>query len=375
MESAKGADRLKKTINVVQRHQKQLPYVSSLVCKILQSFVVALPHIPAHRKTIIFDQLLQIIGLDNYLWITIIQSIDYYLVQSIDLLDFTRSLAELASRQQTGLQAPEKRLRDTLKTTCLQSMIALHVQFPPKQVIQTSVYLVSFLNKYITSLFDTSFKLIATTAATGSINSATVSNLNLPANKIRNKAVYSHLACQLDNYNILQMKYLAYNLLTFVSDLVVSEELVRKLAGEQVNGQSDEATTGLFQTLIEKILLFILKLSQVFVVFEQFAATRLNKTSTTLAVIGDLRKFHRAIVNKSYDLMERAISLLDSRQFIEAVKKLIRHESVQIRRRVLGLLNNKLRRYEPTEEETTLLITMIDDLMGSLQLNNLNSTK
>jgi len=254
-------------------------------------------------------------------------------------------------------------------------MIALHVQFPPKQVIQTSVYLVSFLNKYITSLFDTSFKLIATTAATSSINSATVSNLNLPANKIRNKAVYSHLACQLDNYNILQMKYLAYNLLTFVSDLVVSEELVRKLAGEQVNGQSDEATTGLFQTLIEKILLLILKLSQVFVVFEQFAATRLNKTSTTLAVIGDLRKFHRAIVNKSYDLMERAISLLDSRQFIEAVKKLIRHESVQIRRRVLGLLNNKLRRYEPTEEETTLLITMIDDLIGSLQLNNLNSTK
>ncbi len=370
-------DRLKKTINVVQRHQKQLPYVSSLVCKILQSFVVALPHIPAHRKTIIFDQLLNIIGLDNYLWITIIQSIDYYLVQSIDLLDFTKSLAELASKQQSGLQAPEKRLRDTLKTTCLQSMISLHVQFPAKQVIQTSVYLVSFLNKYITSLFDTSFKLITSTsmAATNNLNAATVANLNLPTNKIQNKAVYSHLACQLDNYNILQMKYLAYNLLTFVSDLVVSEEVVKKLVSEQINGQSDETTTGLFQELIEKILLLILKLSQVFIVFEQFAATKLNKTSTTLAVIGDLRKFHRAIVNKAYDLMERAISLLDSRQFIEAVKKLIKHDSIQIRRRVLGLLNNKLRRYEPTEEETTLLITMIDDLMDSIQLNNLNSTQ
>jgi hypothetical protein len=54
--------RLVKTINVIQRHQKELPYVSSLVCKILQSFVVALPHIPAHRKTIIFNQLLQIIA-------------------------------------------------------------------------------------------------------------------------------------------------------------------------------------------------------------------------------------------------------------------------------------------------------------------------
>ena len=56
------AGRLVKTANVLQRHQKELPYVSSLVCKILQSFVVALPHIPAHRKTIIFSQLLQIVG-------------------------------------------------------------------------------------------------------------------------------------------------------------------------------------------------------------------------------------------------------------------------------------------------------------------------
>ena len=60
------------------------------------------------------------------------------------MLDFTKSLAELASRQQ-NLQEDkgEKRLRDTLKNTCLQSMISLHVQFEPKQVIQNGVYLVS----------------------------------------------------------------------------------------------------------------------------------------------------------------------------------------------------------------------------------------
>jgi len=74
----------------------------------------------------------------------------------------------------------------------------------------------------LTSLFDTAFKLI-TANNTANINSATVSNLNLPTNKIQNKQIYSHLACQLDNYNILQMKYLAYNLLTFVSDLIMSE--------------------------------------------------------------------------------------------------------------------------------------------------------
>jgi hypothetical protein len=95
--------RLIKTVNVMQRHQKELPFVSSLVCKILQSFVVALPHIPAHRKTIIFNQLLQIIGLDEYLWITIIQSIDHYLVQSNDLLDFTNSLQQVTTQSQQML--------------------------------------------------------------------------------------------------------------------------------------------------------------------------------------------------------------------------------------------------------------------------------
>lgn len=228
----------------------------------------------------------------------------------------------------------------------------------------------SFLNKYLTSLFDTTFKLISTTS-----NNSSISNVNLPTNKIQNKAIYSHLACQLDNYNIMQMKYLAYNLLTFVSDLIVSEDLLIKLAAEQANNMNDEATSHLFQSLLEKILLLILNLSQVFNAFEQYTVNKLNKTTTSVAVVNDLKKFHKAIVNKTYDLMERAISLLDSKQFISAIKRLIKHDLIQIRRRVLGLLNNKLRRYEPTEEETTLLITMLDDLLNSMQLNNLNSTK
>jgi hypothetical protein len=159
--------RLVKTINVIQRHQKELPYVSSLVCKILQSFVVALPHIPAHRKTIIFNQLLQIIGLKDYLWITIVQSIDHYLVQSNDLLDFTNNLQEVTTKQQQLLSSQtssivskdEKKLRDTLKTNC-QSMISLYIQFEPTQVIQSSIFLIAFLSKYFSILFNKASKLL-----------------------------------------------------------------------------------------------------------------------------------------------------------------------------------------------------------------------
>ncbi len=160
-----SSSRLINTKDVIQRHQKQLPYVSSLVCKILQSFVVSLPHMPAHRKTVIFAQLMHIIGLEDYLWITSIQSIDYYLVQSNDLLNFTNNLEQLTTKQQqlladnslSTVSKNEKKLRDTIKS-CIQSMISLFVQFRPIDLIQSSVYLVTFLNKYITKLFESALK-------------------------------------------------------------------------------------------------------------------------------------------------------------------------------------------------------------------------
>lgn len=363
-ETTSGSNRLVKTVNVMKRHEKQLPYVSSLVCKILQSFVVALPHIPAHRKTIIFDQLMSIIGLDDNLWITIIQSIDHYLVQSHDLLDFTQNLEEVTNKQQqllsnntiqeSSVSKNEKKLRDTIKS-CNQAMIALHVQFEPGKIIQSSIYLIAFLNKYFTSLFEQSVKIL---------NDQAKSNEN-------RKQIYSHLACQLDNYNLLQMKYLAYNLLTFVSDLLVSEELVSKLASlyDKKKLQPDSEQSSLFENLLEKILILILKLSQVFGHFEQQVKPDANQT-----LVADIKKFHKAILNKSYDLLERTINLLDTKQFLNVIKTLIKHDLFQIRRRALVLLNNKLRKNEPSDQEVTLLISMIDDLLGSIQLGHTKST-
>ena len=374
-----SSSRLTKTPNVMQRHQKQLPYVSSLVCKILQSFVVALPHIPAHRKAIIFTQLLDIIGLDDYLWITIVQSIDHYLVQSVDLLDFTNSLEQLTTSQRdsaaalpassasAGKRPGEKKVRDTLKAG-IQAMISLHVQLPPAHLIQSSIYLIAFLNKYLTSLFDKAIKLIDEPKQQQQQQTSSSS-----------KQIYSHLACQLDNYSLLQMKYLAYNLLTFVSELLTADELIGALAS-LYEDKSSAATNELFQMLLERILMLIFKLSQALAAFDQrISRLAANATSNESSggvrlVLADLRKFHKAIVNKTYDLMERAISLFDSKQFIHVVQRLLKHDLFQIRRRVLVLLNNKLRKYEPSEHETTLLIGMIDDLLGAIKLDQLTTT-
>ena len=353
-----GEGRLQKAPHVMQRHQKQLPYVSALVCKILQSFVVALPHIPAHRKTPVFGQLLRIVGLNDYLWITVIQAIDHYLVQSQDLLDFTNSLAQITSQrhQEPAEDRNQRRLRDSLKS-CAQAMIALHSQFEPGQVVQSCVYLVVFLTKYLTKLFDTGLKLSLSKDA----------DLNLPANKVQNKQVYSHLACELDNYNLLQMKYLAYNLLQFVTDLLASEQMLSKLAELYEGRGSDQLNTeysALFQNLLEKILLLVLRLGQAFAAFDKETQ---GANGQRAALADNLRRFNKAIVNKSYELMERTLSLLDSRQFVLTVRSLIKHESSNVRRRVLTLLTNRLRKHEPSPQEASLLISLVDDLLDALE--------
>ena len=95
------------------------------------------------------------------------------MVQSNDLLDFTNNLEELTSKQlhllanddNTSNEAKisilsnnEKKLRDTLKT-CIQSMISLHIQFEPPKLIKSSIYLIAFLNKYFTKLFEKAGRL------------------------------------------------------------------------------------------------------------------------------------------------------------------------------------------------------------------------
>jgi hypothetical protein len=71
-------------------------------------------------------------------------------------------------------------------------MISLHVQLPPARLIQSSIYLIAFLNKYFTSLFDKAIKLTTVDElSTKRANSTPASST---------KPIYSHLACQLDNY-------------------------------------------------------------------------------------------------------------------------------------------------------------------------------
>lgn len=150
------------------------------------------------------------------------------------------------------------------------------------------------------------------------------------------------------------MKYLSYSMLTFVSDILNSPELIGKLA-EAYETESSSSYGALFETLVERILMLVLNLSG---------------ESESGEGEPEMKKFEKTLLNKSFDLLERAIQLLDSKQFIDVVRRLLRHDLMQLRRRALGLLNTKLRKYEPSESDVSLLITLVDDLIDSIQVQS-----
>jgi hypothetical protein len=160
--------------------------------------------------------------------------------------------------------------------------------------------------------------------------------------------------------------------LTFVNELLVSDELISKLASIYDDRQSSQRRADysqLFQDLLEKTLLLILKLAQVFNSFESQISQSKSSNPSNTALVEDLKKFHRAILNKSYELMEKTINLLDSEQFVSVIKRLIKHDLMQIRRRSLGLLNNKLRWSKQELTQLKILCNVLSLVSTSLVVN------
>ena len=136
-------------------------------------------------------ELLSIIGINNYLWITIIQSFDSYIIQKRD--------------------EDDKKLRDTLKQ-CMNMLQAIFVQFEAENILQSSIYLIEFLNDYMN-------KCMFNMSEGGTL---------LAKSDIKKR--YEYLGdLQLDAYTPINNKYFIYNLLIFVNELLVNEQFQSKL--------------------------------------------------------------------------------------------------------------------------------------------------
>jgi hypothetical protein len=274
--------------------------INPIVCKILQSFVITLPFIPNHRKTLIFNDLLSIIGTDTYLWVIILQLFDYYFIES-----------------KKNDEKNDKKLRETLKN-CSQILANLLNQFNFESILQSINYLIEFLNK-----------------------------LDYIQEKKKKISVeYDYLNIKINEYSTLERKYLMYNCCQLINELLMIS-LPRNVTNKEY----------LFENLIQNLLIGIINLNK------QQQITRSENE--------DDLKFIKAISNKYYDCMENLILNLNISLFINIIKKLIKNDNLQIKRRILILLNNKLRKqgesFVDNDDESIKLLSLIDDLINEIK--------
>ena len=208
----------------------------------------------------------------------------------------------------------DKKLRETLKS-CSQILSTLFNQFNFDSVLQSIIYLIQFLNK-----------------------------LDYKGQSKAKMVDYEHLNIKIDEYSTLERKYLIYNVCHLINELLTSTTAI------SIDKQF------LFENLIENLLIGIINLS---------------KQQQQVANEDDL-KFLKAISNKYYDCMENLILNLNINLFINIIRKLIKHDNMQIKRRILILLNNKLRKqeqYVDENDESIKLLTLIDDLIEEIKLD------
>ena len=120
------------------------------------------------------------------------------------------------------------KLRDTLKQ-CSQILATLFNQFNFKNILQSIIYLIEFLNKLDFNIVKESNKMIE----------------------------YKFLNIKLDEYSTLERKYLIYNLTQLINELLVSNF-------------STTSKQNLFENLIEHLLIGIIN-------FKKKPATTTNK--------------------------------------------------------------------------------------------------
>jgi hypothetical protein len=260
-DDAYSIDILNKTINTI------LPIVlktklnndnRSVIPKILQSFIVTMPHIPAHRKFTVFHELLNIVDTNTYLWLAIIQAFDSVLVQETNVT------------------------RDSLKT-CMADYTQLYVQFKPNFILKSILNLIEFLNSYI-SVF-----------------------MQQQKNELNSN--FTYMACQFSEYTNIKHKYMIYNLIVFINDLLANENFQSSLIDvyKTTKHVDIDLYSSLFELLLENILYGVLSV---------------NKLQSSANIVDDDAKYLRAILNKHYDMLEgNGDVLLYSRLSISELKE------------------------------------------------------
>ncbi|KAK1794354.1 hypothetical protein P4O66_011241, partial [Electrophorus voltai] len=285
------------------------------VTRLLRVFVDALPHVPEHRRLPVLHQLLSALGPARFLWVLL-------------LLLFEQHTATASSRAASEKEAALEQDQEFWVSVCC--------EFEVQEQLTSFIKILQFLM----ALPKDKEQVPERKGARAGKREESVADLIF--------SVEAHSGKELRHF-----KFLA---LSFVGQLLASGGFVGKVVDcADLTGHTLQE---LQQSLLEETLRYI---HAVALCVEQ------NSEQPTA-------KFWRALLTKSYDILDKVNALLPMDTFITVVRGLMGNQLPSVRRKALELLNNRLQHRTQWEEPQmddlpspfTSQVAMLLELIGDL---------
>ncbi|CAF0748543.1 unnamed protein product [Didymodactylos carnosus] len=267
--------------------EKNAQQRTQILAKISYVFVTSLAHLPAHRRQDIFRLLMESVGQDECLWFAPIQLFDSVLLSPLN-----------------------KKNEDVLKKSLIdasEQMLASFVQFNVTTII---IALTNILRVV----------------------------LELPDQAAKNNSTplfMSHLM-DIRSYTTKHIHVLKYQLITFVSNVLVDDYFIQLI--KESEKLRKENIIDHINTLIECILRCVLWA---------------NKLADTTSATDDIQsnKYNKSVLGKTFDCLNKAISLLNGTMFVQVIQNLLQHQNEKIQRKAIDMMNNRFRDEQVLEKE------------------------
>ncbi|XP_074109460.1 HEAT repeat containing 1 homolog l(2)k09022 [Cotesia typhae] len=142
-----------------------------------------------------------------------------------------------------------------------------------------------------------------------------------------------------------QLRHYRYTIVQFLSLLLSSQEFVDKVALLSDKGLSK------IRSLCDKLIV------ELIIIIQSVAK------SADSAQGKPTEKYWKVLLHNLYDILSAVNNLLPSEVFVMSVEKLINHDLLTVRRKILELLNARLQQRKFAEENRTKLMTLVKHLM------------
>ncbi|KAL3869078.1 hypothetical protein ACJMK2_041804 [Sinanodonta woodiana] len=288
--------------------------VEDVITMVIQVFVDAYPHIPRHRRQMLFTQLLTVVGGGSYLWRTLLLIMEMVVTKGMP---------------RSGVVAEEESPA-VLPSQDLEFCLSQCSQFSSSVQITSAVHILKYISKLPNDKEDGKSSQKMSPKSLGKLRKDEAHIFNV------------------DTHTARQLRHFKYATVCLLGAMFSGEDFISQMVSTEERELLDSA-----RKILETTLEFICQVSM--------ATTAAGTSQGHKASI----RFLKALQHKSYDLLDKVVSLFPERVFIEVVSSLVSHPLSSIRRKALDMLNVKLQaqREEIDKQKEKLFLPLVDRLV------------